>query len=357
MLFRSAGDPLETVKASLKAVLEQMGPEDQLSIVLYGDVVEVRLPPTRASEKATIRKVIDGVQSAGSTDMESGLRQGYSLAMATAKPFRGTTRVMLFTDERPNVGATDAASFMGMARTASEAGVGLTTIGVGVQFGAELASAVSSVRGGNLYFFADVPDMRARFADEFDFLVTELAYDLELTVKAAPGLRVTGIYGVPGDLVTYTPEGDLRLTVETLFLSKQEGAIYVSFGQDGALPFAGGPLGTVGARYETREGKGGAAMEVRVTDRPELGLVRGVKLVDEATVLREATALHHEKNDQEGAFQLVHALAGSQAGDTDPELANERALVAKLEESLAKLSGHQGEPRTASRDRVNGLPR
>lgn len=76
-----------------------------------------------------------------------------------------------------------------------------------------------------------------------------------------------------------------------------------------------------------------------------------------ALLVAEASS-HHERNDQEGAWQLVHALAGSQVGDGDPDLANERALVAKLEETLAQLSGHRGEPVAgAGRQRVNGLPR
>ncbi len=355
-----SGEPLETVKASLDAVATHMGPGDQLSIVLYGDVVETRLPPTPATRVSEIRRAIAGISSAGSTDMESGLRQGYTLARQTAPRFDGTTRVMLFTDERPNVGATDAQSFMGMARAASVDHVGLTTVGVGVQFGAELASAVSAVRGGNLYYFANATEMKTRFAAEFDTLVTELAYDFELTVRPAKGLEVTGVYGIPGDMVSRTPDGAIQMTVETLFLSRQEGAIYLTFGDSADIPAnIGGALASVSVRYTPAFGEGGGlqVLDVRPT-HPEAGLIRGMKLVDEYTVLKAATALHHEKNDQEGAWQLVHALAGSQAGDTDPDLANERALIARLDQTLALLSGHRGEiARARVRDPVSGLPR
>ncbi len=82
---------------------------------------------------------------------------------------------MLFTDERPNTGATDAESFMGMAENASHGGIGLTTIGVGVQFGAELATKISSVRGGNLYFIRDAADIKTLFTGQLDYMVSELA--------------------------------------------------------------------------------------------------------------------------------------------------------------------------------------
>ena len=48
-----------------------------------------------------------------------------------------------------------------MAIAHSREGVGLTTIGVGVQFGAELATKISSVRGGNLYFIRDEADVES----------------------------------------------------------------------------------------------------------------------------------------------------------------------------------------------------
>jgi Ca-activated chloride channel family protein len=77
----------------------------------------------------------------------------------------------------------------------------MTTIGVGVQFGAELATRISSVRGGNLFFFADDTTMERVFAEEFDTMVTELAHGLVLEVRATAGHRIVGLYGIPGDKV------------------------------------------------------------------------------------------------------------------------------------------------------------
>ena len=67
----------------------------------------------------------------------------------------------------------------------SREGVGLTTIGVGVQFGAELATRIGSVRGGNLYFIRDEPDVKQLFTGQLDYMVSELAHDLKLTHRAA----------------------------------------------------------------------------------------------------------------------------------------------------------------------------
>jgi Ca-activated chloride channel family protein len=360
------GAPLELVRESLREVVEQLGPDDRFSIVGYESTAYVMLQPTSIKQRKSIDSAIDGLVSGGATAMEEGLRVGFELAEREAKQFEGTTRVMLFTDERPNVGRTDAGSFMGMARAASKRGVGLTTIGVSAHFGAELAQELSSVRGGNLYFFPNVHDMREKFADEFDTMVTELAYDLNLEITPAPGMEIVGVYGIPGSALEW--RGDtIVLDVETIFLSRRKGAIYIGLARDESpnLPNSkiapGDVLGQVRLGYEdAADGKtrqGHAAFAVVARTSAGLGLTRGEMLVDEATTLRSATALHHEHNDQEGAYQLVRALGTRLAQAQDPGLDPEVQLVAALEDTLAKASGHKGEGRNVSMiDPITGLP-
>ena len=363
-----SGQPLALVRDSLHEVVRQMDGDDQLTIVLYGDRSHVHLSTTRVTgaKKKKIHASIDAIASAGSTAMEEGLKLGFEQARRSAKRFGGTTRVMLFTDERPNVGRTDAESFMGMAESASKAGVGMTTIGVGVQFGAELATKVSSVRGGNLYFFPDRDAMLKVFEAELDTMVAELAHDVHLRVEPAKGMKLAGIYGIPGDKLQWGKGGALEVDIATLFLSRKDGAIYVAVAPDGkaSLPRAkvaeGDSIATVSMSYTPRAGKRERTKAKLTTVRPSkasVGLARGLLLVDEVTTLKEATRKHHEDNDQEAAYQLVHALAASFRGLADRELKPERTLVLELEAQLAKLSGHAGEA-TPSRGKhpVTGLP-
>jgi len=360
-----SGQPLETVKESLREVAKQLGPEDQLSIVLYGSGTYIHLNPTRGDAKG-IETSIEQIQSQGSTNMEAGMQLGFDIARETRRSFDGTTRVMLFTDERPNTGRTDAEGFMGIAEQGSKDGIGMTTVGVGVQFGAELATKISSVRGGNLFFFPSVPSMKETFADKFDTMFVELAYDMKLQVQPSNGLKITGVYGIPGDLLEWTKDGAIELEVATLFLSRDAGAIYVSFGGDtDGLPSKkfekGAAVGVVDLSYDPRDGGRVATTQDFGLQKGEVddGLRRGHLLVDESTALKKATALHHENNDQEGAYQMVHALASRFRDLQDPDMSKEVKLVLALEKTLAHLSGHKGESPDlqASIDPITGLPR
>ena len=347
------GKPIETVRESLLQVASQLRKGDQMAIVRYSDRVEVVLHPTNASKLKEINNAIMSLVISGSTYMEAGLALGYQVAQESAGQFKGTTRVMLFTDERPNVGSTDAESFMDMAEKGSHKGIGLTTIGVATHFGAELATKISSVRGGNLFFFPDVADMKRVFTDEFDTLVTELAYDLHLVIRPEKGLRISGVYGIPGEVLKWEGK-DIHLEVSTIFLSLRKGAIYVAFSPDNTrgLPVEtvkeGRSVGTVDLTYvQAKSGeKENSRFSLVVASEESIGvgLKRGIMLVNEYTSLEEAAKAHYEANNQEKAYQAIRALATLFRYDDDPDLAKERTLVFTLEETLAKKSGHHGEP-------------
>lgn len=352
-----SGEPLALVRASLRSVLGHLRDGDQLAIVLYGDRAHVHLATTAVSDasRATIAAQIDAIESAGSTFMEEGLRVGYELARKSAAGFAGTTRVMLFTDERPNVGDTSAESFMAMAGAASRDRIGLTTIGVGVQFGAELATRISSVRGGNLFFFEDGAQMTHTFAEDFDTMVTELAHEFSVRIAPAPGLKLEGVFGVPADMLRW--DGDaVVLDVATIFLSRRKGAIYFALSPAVAnrnLPArkfaAGSAVATIGFSYrDARDAAAVSATSACSLLAPEMvqaGLSRGLRLVDEYLTLEKAAQVHLFENNQETAFRLTRGLLArlTTATAADADLRRECDLVRDVHNTLALLAGHLGE--------------
>jgi Ca-activated chloride channel homolog len=358
-----SGEPLELVRKSLHEVAGQLHDGDQMTIVLYGDRAHVHLETTKADRAgmARIMNSIAGIQSNGSTSMEAGLRLGYSIADATAPAFKGRTRLMLFTDERPNVGVTDAGSFMGMATSASQAGIGLTTIGVGVQFGAELATKIGSVRGGNLYFIRDAADVESLFAKQLDYMVSELAHDLSISITPRAGLKIAGVYGVPGQLLGWQNETTVRVTVPTVFLDNHGGGIFFTLMPESAATFLpekhdNAALADVSVSYLPISMEPGTAtpdshaVSIALAHTgPSRGMQLGHALIDEFTVLHEATSAHYLRNDQETAYQLVAGLRDRLADSTLDGMDQEQKLVDSLHARIAFLSGHGGEVPDAER--------
>lgn len=346
------GEPLDRVRESLTRIAGQLRAGDQLSIVLYGDESHVHLAPTPVSSgRDRILAAIRGIASAGSTNMEAGLRVGYDTAFASAPGFKGNTRVMLFTDEQPNVGATDADSFMGMARAAAERGIGLTTIGVGVQFDGALAARIASARGGNLFFVASADEVKTVFDKQLDTMVSEVAHDVRITMTPRAGYQVSGVFGVPDALMTSGKDGALTITVPTAFLSTNGGGIFASLAKSGDLAFLpaataddGAPLMRVELSYVGA--KDGVAGSDRLavsgpSDRTSATLRKAQLLVDEYLVLKDATTAYHGANDAKKAHALLAGLDARLAGA--PGLDGERKLVGTMLREAAVFAGYGGE--------------
>lgn len=356
-----SGHPIDMVRQSLRQVVRQMRDGDQVSIVLYGDTAAVHLQPTpiAGGGRERILRAIDAIAIDGSTFMEAGLKVGYATAFASQPGFNGNTRLMLFTDEQPNVGRTDAESFIGMAEAASRRGIGLTTIGVGVQYDGALGAKVSSARGGNLFFIASDADVKTVFSEQLDTMVSELAHDVRITMTPRPGYKITGVFGVPDGLMSEGKDGAISVTVPTAFLSKNGGGIFAALGKSSDrdklpaatlspdVPVMQVALDYVGAK-DGRHGTDSLTVASPMA-APSPALRQAHALVDEYYVLNQATTVYHRDGKPKVAFALLSGLADRLKGVEGKGFDRERKLVGDLLGRAAFFSGYGGEQPKALR--------
>lgn len=240
--------PGEVTRNLLSAIAAELGPDDHIALVTYGTYVNTVLPLTPGDQQVTIQAAIDSLSTGGVTDMESGLRRAYQIA-GSADAGTDQVRVMLFTDIQPNVGATSASEFEEIVADGANAGVGLTVMGVGVGLRQELMNAMSHLRGGNAFSLFNNEDVTELMADDWPFLVSPIAYDLNVDVTPVAGCRIADAYGFPS-----SDAGAMEaLDVSTVFLSRRKGALLLRVAPDEATNLAAMSLtGTLA--YRTTEG-------------------------------------------------------------------------------------------------------
>jgi Ca-activated chloride channel homolog len=351
------GEPLATTKAALRLLVRRMEPGDHMTIVRFDESVHTLV---RDGEPAELNQAIDRIVASNSTCVECGLKQGWAEATHTPKGFDGLSRVVLFTDEQPNVGTTSAAGFTQLLEQMAGDDIGVTTIGVASHFGVELAQAVSTVRGANLFYFEDLGEMRRVFDDELDTMLVPMAYSMELEVQPGDGWSLAGVYGLPGEALAWTRDGGIRLEVATLFPSRDKGGgIFLGFEQtdDGAFPDEA--VARVEVRYETLEGRSPRStlvLPVVSQERAALGLQRGLVLVDEITTLKAATLAHHVEGDDATAWRLLRDLEQRLDRVEDPDVRPEWERVAELLGLIEPLVPPAARL-VSQRDPVSGLPR
>jgi Ca-activated chloride channel family protein len=122
---------LPLVKQSLGLLVETLTDRDRVGIVTYAGDSRVALRPTGGSDKRTIMRAINGLNAAGGTNGEGGIRKAYDLAGATFLD-GGMNRVILCTDGDFNVGVTDQGELVRLIEDERRSKVFLTILGYGM---------------------------------------------------------------------------------------------------------------------------------------------------------------------------------------------------------------------------------
>src|SRR5205807_4609179 len=72
---------LPLVQASLRRLVEELGENDRIAIVVYAGVAGLVLPSTSCMNKAEILSALDQLQAGGSTNGGAGIQLAYDTAV------------------------------------------------------------------------------------------------------------------------------------------------------------------------------------------------------------------------------------------------------------------------------------
>ncbi|MCA8940340.1 MAG: VWA domain-containing protein, partial [Planctomycetes bacterium] len=297
-------------------VVASLGKGDYLSLVTFNEDSDVEVSAREIRSQGIrddFEEEIDDLEADGSTNIEEGMRDGFEQIAKNLGRVGYENRLILITDARPNTGRHGENDFLRLLERWSSKDVGMTAIGVGANFGVELATQISNVRGGNYRFVPDGKTLGELFEKDFDFLVTPLAYDMRMQLEAASGYRIKALHGVPG-----WEEGDssAEAKIATLFLSRSKGAIAVEiepFGPETTEVGKPLPLLKLRLAYSEVGGKRHDTTLFAELDKPAEGeraafthgsVAITTALAFSASAMREACRSYHEGRRDEAASHL-----------------------------------------------------
>ncbi len=156
-----SGDKMKNMKIAAKMAVDQMGPNDILSIVTYDEQARQIVRTQPVSNKADLQHQIDGIRDGGGTTMSVGMRSGFDLLRTNLGPGR-VSRMVLLTD-----GQTfgDEAACQQIAGEAGQAGVPITAYGLGDDWNQTLLEGIAHTSGGVSDFIDDATPHK--IIDEF----------------------------------------------------------------------------------------------------------------------------------------------------------------------------------------------
>lgn len=188
------GAPLEYVKQACGHVVDLLGPNDVLSIVVFDEIVEVLMAPQRVTDKLAVKNGIAQLTPGYTTNLYDGLTLA-AQQLATAEDPNRVTRMVVFTDGEPTAGIKDFAPLVAHAGDIRQKGIACTFLGFGSEYNEELLASMAKKAGGNHYYIPQPQMIPQVFDTELAKLMTVTSTQLKLSFKLARWVNLKGFTG------------------------------------------------------------------------------------------------------------------------------------------------------------------
>lgn len=195
-----SGAKLEHAKQAAALLVDQLSPDDILSLVVYESGIEVVVPASRLGERRSeIRRLIERIETGGSTALYGGVEEG-SRQLREFLDRERINRVLLLSDGIANVGPSDNRSIADLGKRIAREGMSVTTIGLGSDYNETLMTALAEASDANYYHIADVETLPEVFRKELGELQSVIAREVIIEIRCPEGVRPIRFLGRPGEL-------------------------------------------------------------------------------------------------------------------------------------------------------------
>ncbi|HEY0017362.1 MAG TPA: VWA domain-containing protein [Longimicrobium sp.] len=343
---------LPLVKAALGRLVEEMGDEDRVGIVVYAGAAGVVLEPT--SDRRRIMRALDDLQAGGSTAGGEGIRLAYRLAR-DAFVGGGNNRVILATDGDFNVGVTSEGELVRLIEQEREDGIFLTVLGFGTGNLADARMEALADHGNGNYAYVDGEDEAEKvLVRERAGTLVAIAKDVKVQVEFNPA-RVDSyrLIGYENRVMAAEDFNDDRKdagelgaghTVTVLYEvvpagGSREGRRVDPLRYQDRRGGASGELMTVKLRYKQPEGGESRLLEhtVRDSHRPLDAASNDLRFA--AAVAQWGMLLRGSEHAGQASYERVLRLARGAVGR---DAHGDRAEFVRLVQSSRRLASQDG---------------
>lgn len=177
---------LPLVKSSLRMLVNQLGENDRVAMVVYAGAAGLVLDSTPATKKDHILEAIDRLQAGGSTNGSGGIQQAYAVAQANFIK-GGTNRVVLCTDGDWNVGTTGTADLVKLIEGKRGTGVFLSVFGFGMgNLRDEMMVQLAGKGNGNYGYIDSLREANKALVEQLGGTLVTVAKDVKIQVEFNP---------------------------------------------------------------------------------------------------------------------------------------------------------------------------
>jgi len=182
--------------SSFRLLVDQLRPQDRVSMVTYAGASAVLLNGVGGSDREKILEALDQLRAGGSTAGAEGIRSAYQLAKENFIE-DGNNRIILATDGDFNIGVSSDAELVRLIESQRDFGVFLSVLGFGMgNYKDNKMQKLADSGNGNHQYIDDLAEAKKVFVDEFGANLFTVAKDVKIQIEFNPekvaGYRLIG---------------------------------------------------------------------------------------------------------------------------------------------------------------------
>ncbi|WP_312161693.1 VWA domain-containing protein [Phenylobacterium sp.] len=179
-------DRLPLAIKSLNLLVDQLRPQDRVSIVAYAGSAGAVLAPTDGRNKLKVRCALGALRAGGSTAGGEGLKLAYDFARQNFDP-KAVNRVILMTDGDFNVGVADPARLKDLVSAKRKEGTYLSVYGFGRgNYNDVMMQTLAQNGNGTAAYIDSLNEARKLLRDDFASSLFPIADDVKIQVEFNP---------------------------------------------------------------------------------------------------------------------------------------------------------------------------
>jgi Ca-activated chloride channel family protein len=177
---------LPLLKQSLRLLLPQLRPEDEVAIVAYAGSAGEVLPPTKAENATAILAALDRLEAGGATSGAEGLELAYRIAEKMTAAGE-VSRVLLATDGDFNVGVSDPDGLEKYVEKKRKTGTYLSVLGFGRgNLDDATMQALAQSGNGMAAYIDTLQEARKVLVDQLSGTLFPIADDVKIQIEWNP---------------------------------------------------------------------------------------------------------------------------------------------------------------------------
>ena len=296
-------DKLDLLKAGMTLLVNQLGENDRVAIVVYASASGLVLQSTPGDQKRQLLGALDRLAAGGSTNGGAGIELAYNTAVEHFIK-GGTNRVILATDGDFNVGVTDEGALTRLIEEKAETGVFLSVLGFGTgNYNDAGLEALAHHGNGNYAYIDTIREARKVLVEQMGGTLITIAKDVKIQVEFNPAkVNAYRLIGYENRVLEHQDFNDDTKDAGEMGSGHTVTALFEVVPAGVEMPLPGvdplkyqtpnrlsddaprAELLTVKVRYKEPDGEVSRLMEVAVTDRD-------VRLAEASTDFRFAAAV------------------------------------------------------------------